>query len=73
MRRIQIYIEEAMDDALAVQAARRSTSKAALIREALAGHVPDGVGVGEPGGDIVGWIEQDLPSSANVDDVVYGR
>lgn len=33
MKRLQISIEEEMDDALAVEAARRRTSKAALIRE----------------------------------------
>ena len=33
MRRLQISIDEELDEALAVEAARRKTSKAALIRE----------------------------------------
>jgi len=33
VKRLQISIEEELDDALAVEAARRRTSKAALIRE----------------------------------------
>ena len=36
MRRIQIYIEEAVDDALQAEAARTGSSKAALIRECVA-------------------------------------
>jgi ribbon-helix-helix CopG family protein len=35
MKRLQIYIEEELDDALAVRAHRTHTSKAALIREAV--------------------------------------
>jgi hypothetical protein len=36
MRRIQIYIEEALDEALQTEAAKRGCSKAALIRECVA-------------------------------------
>lgn len=32
MKRIQLYIEEDVDDALAAEAARRGVSKAALVR-----------------------------------------
>ena len=35
MKRLQIYIDEELDDALAVRARRAHTSKAALIREAV--------------------------------------
>ena len=37
MKRLQIYIDEELDDALAVKARRAHTSKAALIREAVRG------------------------------------
>ena len=33
MRRIQIYIQEDLDDVLQVEAAKRKRSKASLIRE----------------------------------------
>ena len=36
MKRLQIYIDEDMDDALGVEAARLGTSKAELIRRLLA-------------------------------------
>jgi hypothetical protein len=35
MKRLQIYIEEELDDALASRARRTHTSKAALIRDAV--------------------------------------
>ena len=40
MRRIQIYIDEPLDDALARPAERLGTSKAALIRDAVAREYP---------------------------------
>ena len=42
MKRLQIYIDEELDDALAVRARRTHTSKAALIREAVR------LSIGEP-------------------------
>jgi predicted transcriptional regulator len=36
MKRLQIHIEEELDDALAIEASQRRTSKAALIRKAVA-------------------------------------
>ncbi|MEQ0575628.1 CopG family transcriptional regulator, partial [Mycobacterium tuberculosis] len=59
VKRLQIYIDEDVDRALAVEARRRRTSKAALIRAYVAEHLrppgPDtveacvGVFVGESG------------------------
>ena len=43
MKRLQIYIDEDMDDALALRARRAHTSKAALIRDAVRRSI------GEPG------------------------
>jgi plasmid stability protein len=68
VKRLQIHIDEDMDHALEVRAAREGTSKAALIREFVAerldeGHEPD------PLDELVGSVDAD---SADVDDVVYG-
>ena len=71
MRRIQIYIEESMDDTLQSEAARTGRSKAALIRECVAeryraaGPVKD-----DPIQALVGSVDAE---PADVDDVVYGR
>jgi hypothetical protein len=62
MRRIQLHLEEALDDALADEANRRGVPKAALIRELLRQGFPTscedpvdtviGAGDGEPVDDI---------------------
>lgn len=72
VRRVQIYLEEAVDDALAVEAARRGTSKAALIRECLQGRV-EPVAADAESDELVGWIEQELPDAGTIDEIVYGR
>ena len=69
MKRLQIYIDEDMDDALAVQARRTHTSKAALIRDA----VRRSIGEPEPAVDpFRDWIGGSDAAPAPVDDVVYG-
>jgi Ribbon-helix-helix protein, copG family len=68
VKRLQIYIEEELDEALALQAARRGTSKAALIRELVAARYAPGPG-DDPLDALVG--RYDAPSAA-VDDLVYG-
>lgn len=68
MKRLQIYIDEEMDDALAIQARRARTSKAALIREA----VRRSIGEPEPTVDpFLDWIGGSDSASAPVDEVVY--
>jgi Ribbon-helix-helix protein, copG family len=70
MKRLQIHIEEELDDVLAVEAVRRKTSKAALIRQAVAErYVP-------AEDDLLamsGLIEGQPDDSSSIDDVVYGR
>ena len=69
MKRLQIYIEEVQDEALAVLAARSGTSKAELIR----GFVAEGLGGSKARHDpldaLVGSVDAE---PADVDDVVYG-
>jgi len=70
MRRVQIYIEPELDDALAVEAARKKVSKAALIREAVAQRL----GSRHEGPDPLDALVGDLPGEAgDIDEIVYGR
>ncbi len=71
MRRIQIYIEEELDDALQAEAARCSRSKAALIRECVAvRYAPPAALEKDPLTALVGSIDAE---PADVDEIVYGR
>ena len=68
MKRLQIYIEEDLDDALASRARRTHTSKAALIRDA----VRRSIGEPEPPIDpFRDWIGGSDVASAPIDEVVY--
>ena len=69
MRRLQIYIDDDMDELLAVEARREGTSKAALIREAVRERYAE-YEVEDPLDDWVGSVEVE---SADVDAVVYGE
>ncbi|MHB8264271.1 MAG: ribbon-helix-helix domain-containing protein [Acidimicrobiales bacterium] len=68
MRRLQINIDEELDETLAAEAARRHMSRAALIREVVRerlGPAPSG----DPMGGLVGDIDDD---AGDIDSVVYG-
>jgi hypothetical protein len=70
MRRIQIHIDEALDEAAGVEAARRGLSKAALIRASLARELasklaPDG----DPWKALTGWLDDG--QVADLDAVIY--
>jgi predicted transcriptional regulator len=69
MRRLQIYIDEELDDALAVRARRAHTSKAALIREAVRRSIGEPESKVDPFRD---WIGGSDATPAPVDEVVYG-
>ncbi|MDQ3771380.1 MAG: ribbon-helix-helix domain-containing protein [Actinomycetota bacterium] len=68
MKRLQISIEEELDDALTIEAARLKVSKAALIRgfvrERLGGERAD-----NPVDELVGDIDDE---AGDIDSVVYG-
>lgn len=69
VRRLQISIDEDLDEALAAEAARRHTSRAALIREFVRQQLrPDSAG--DPFASLIGDIEDD---AGDIDEVVYGR
>jgi hypothetical protein len=67
MRRIQISIEPELDEALAVEAARRKTSKAAVIRELVRDHL--GERREDPMAKLVGDIDD---TAGDIDRVIYG-
>lgn len=69
MRRIQIHLEDEVDEELAHEARRRGLSKAALIREVLRS------GFAGPGEDPVDPLvgAGDGESVTDIDEAVYGR
>jgi len=69
MKRLQIYIEEASDEALAAEAARTGVSKASIIRRLVAEHTGARSGT-DPIDELVGSFHDE---PADIDSVVYGR
>jgi len=71
MRRIQLYLEDSLDDQLIGEARRRGKSKGALIREAVAGRYPPPVAHDVDGlAALDGWLD-DEPID-DIDAVIYG-
>ncbi len=71
MRRIQIYIEEEVDEALQAESAQTGRSKAALIRECVSSRYSDPAPIErDPMTALVGAVDIE---PADVDEVVYGR
>lgn len=70
MRRIQVHLDEAMDDELATEARRRGMSKAALIRLLLSQQQTHVAGA-DPVDALVG--SGDGEPVEDIDAVVYGR
>ena len=70
MRRIQIHIDEALDDAAEAEAARRGLSKAALIRASLARELAvEEQSSRDPWQALTGWLD-DGPVE-DLDAVIY--
>lgn len=58
VRRVQIHLDEALDEAAEEEAARRGISKAALIRESLARALGEpGTHTPDPWLAITGWLD----------------
>ena len=71
MKRLQIYIDEALDEALAAQAVRDRTSKAALIRQFVADRLRLGLAQPDPLDALVGRYRDEEPG--DIDTIVYDR
>jgi predicted transcriptional regulator len=69
MRRLQIHLDEAVDDALEAAAARTGRSKSALIRESIAARYAPSL-ERDPISTLVGSVDVE---PADLDEVVYGR
>jgi metal-responsive CopG/Arc/MetJ family transcriptional regulator len=73
MKRLQIMIDEDLDEALDHQARQEGTSKAALIRRFVRERIKPLPPIQEdPLWEIVGMVKGRPDDSASVDDVVYG-
>lgn len=71
MRRIQLYLDEDMDDALTAQAAKLGTTRSALVRDAVrTSLVADLQTAVDPVDDLIGWL--DVEPDDDVDAVIYG-
>jgi hypothetical protein len=70
MRRIQIYMDEVLDDRLEQEAAATGTSKAALIRACVAQHYAEQHTPTDPLDALVGRFEGEPVD--DIDDVIYG-
>jgi len=69
MKRLQIYIENELDEALALQAVRLGTSKAALIRQFVAEKLGAQPQDEDPMDSLVGRYDEE---AGRIDELVYG-
>jgi len=72
MRRIQLHLEEELDEALAREAARRHQSKAQLVREYLWRQIDLTGTVSDSLDELVGISDAEPVEGESIDDVVYG-
>ncbi len=70
VRRVQIHLEEELDQAAAEEAARRGISKAALIRRTLARELRPFIKPANPWEEMIGWLDDDPVE--DIDTVIYG-
>ena len=75
MRRVQVYLDDWLDDELALHAHREGRSKASLIREASVRYLRDedvAVPRGPAEDPMDAWIGGTLGAPGSVDDLLYG-
>ena len=71
MRRIQLYLDDDVDDALTAQAAKRGTSRSALVRDAVRTSLGSDLhAAADPVDDLIGWL--DVEPDDDIDAVIYG-
>ena len=70
MRRIQLYLDDDMDDALTAQAAKLGTTRSALVRDAVRASVGADLHAADPFDDLIGWL--DVEPDDDFDAVIYG-
>ena len=71
MRRIQLYMEPDIDDALTAAAAKRGMSRSALMRDAVSALLDADKPVEpDPIDALVGWL--DVEPTDDIDAVIYG-
>jgi plasmid stability protein len=69
MRRLQISVDEDVDEALTIEAARRHVSRAAVVRDLVRQHLGP-PGERDPFASLIGDIDEE---AGDIDEVVYGR
>jgi hypothetical protein len=70
VKRLQIYIEESVDGRLEVEAARRGSSKAAIVREAVGAYLGEAPEGDDPLDGLVGSV--DAGPVDDLDEVICG-
>lgn len=74
MKRLQILMDEELDEALAQRARDERTSKGALIRRYVREHVDAPKPIEQdPIWDLVGMVRGEPGEAQKVDEVVYGK
>ena len=72
MRRIQLYVDEDVDEALTAEAARLGTSRSALVRDAVRSALtPYFADTADPIEEIIGSVV-DVDPVDDIDAIVYG-
>ena len=72
MRRIQLYIDDDVDEALSAEAARRGCSRSSLVRDAVRASLDAYfVDSADSVDELVGWLA-DVDPVDDIDAIVYG-